>query len=377
MRRLSLRSKAHYTNRGVLKLQKRTKDSDKKTDVVKDNSFSLDDEKRLLQIYFKDMGQVPLLTPKQEFEVAAKIKKCEKKAFSIKSKLEKNLNKNLGEELEETRIILNRVINKSFKSRNKHPRLSNKKALFKAYLTKHIFFKERFIKANLRLVVSIAKKYSRKGLPLTDLIQEGNMGLMRAVDRFDYKKGYKFSTYASWWIHQAISRSLLDQTRTIRVPVYVLEQAGRVKKISSTIKRERGEEPDYKEISSLTGIPLKKLPNVLRATKDVAYLDKPVMHGENASLLDFIGDNKYLPEHNIIRHSLNSALSNALSKLTDREKIVLKMRFGINREDTYTLDEIGRKFSLTRERIRQIEKKALEKLGNSEDAYQLRSFLIN
>jgi len=360
----------------------------------KESRWTPDEEFRLLQVYFREMGTEPLLTPKEEVEVSAKIKKCEARAREVKKILEKILDKKLGDCLEDlvtelegitsrniqsgvslfNRKTLSRRINSKLRITPK--RVKRFSVLTRAYLNRARGFKERFVKANLRLVVSIAKRYMARGLPLPDLIQEGNVGLMRAVERFDHTKGYKFSTYASWWIHQAISRALLDQTRTIRVPVYVLEQASKVHRISSKLHKEMGRKPMPEEIASESGISIEGVKRVLDATKDVVHLDSPILDGEKTTLLEFIPDEgSPTPDSAVAKSTLTEKIKGALSTLTPREEQILKMRFGIGFETTYTLDEIGKYFSLTRERIRQIEKRALEKLEDSEIGGMLKSFL--
>ncbi len=352
-----------------------------------------DEEFRLLQVYFKEMGTEPLLTPKEEIEVSAKIKRCEARAAEMRYLLESLFEKRLGKALQNTVSNVEGLGGKypgsplrkkvGINSRDSaHDTRFSKKSLrrstllSKAYLVRARRFKERFIKANLRLVVSIAKRYMSRGLPLPDLIQEGNVGLMRAVERFDHTKGYKFSTYASWWIHQAISRSLLDQTRTIRVPVYVLEQATKVHRISSVMNKEMGRKPLPEEISEKTGISVEGVKRVLEATKEVVQLDSPVLDGEKMTLLDFIPDDVTgTPDYAVAKATLTTQIKDALTTLTPREEQILKMRFGIGYETTFTLDEIGKHFQLTRERIRQIEKRALEKLEDSEVGAILKSFL--
>ncbi len=366
-----------------------------RNDLVEDKEkqWTPDDEFRLLQVYFREMGNEPLLTAREEVEVSAKIKRCEAKAKEVKRILERIFDKKLGDCLDDTIAEIEGIPKKTIENRLRLLRKGTSKGtnlrngvtsydvrrfsvLTRAYINRAKRFKERFVKANLRLVVSIAKRYMGRGLPLPDLIQEGNVGLMRAVERFDHTKGYKFSTYASWWIHQAISRSLLDQTRTIRVPVYVLEQASKVHRISSMLHKEKGRKPLPEEISQKSGISIEGVKRVLDATKDVFHLDSPIVDGEKTTLLEFIPDETALtPDSAVAKAMLTGKIKDALSNLTSREEQILKMRFGIGYETTYTLDEIGRYFNLTRERIRQIEKRALEKLEDSDIGGMLKSFL--
>ncbi|MEE2975760.1 MAG: sigma-70 family RNA polymerase sigma factor [Thermodesulfobacteriota bacterium] len=333
----------------------------KKKDWVPDEQY------RLLYVYFKDMSLEPLLKSKQEVEVSSKIKKCEANALHFQELIDKIRTSKISQP-ENKKLI-------SLKGGKKR-RVVEFEGFVRAYTNLANRLKERFVKANLRLVVSIAKRYIGRGLALQDLIQEGNVGLMRAVERFDHTKGFKFSTYASWWIHQAISRALLDQTRTIRVPVYVLEQASKVFKASTALQKELGRKPTPLEIAERVGISLDGVKRILESTNEVVQLDTPVFDGEKATLLDFIPDEgSPVPDKIVAESSLTERIKGALKALTPREEEIIKMRFGIDMESTYTLDEIGKKFDLTRERIRQIEKKALEKLAKSDIGEVLKSFL--
>ncbi|MEW6144987.1 MAG: sigma-70 family RNA polymerase sigma factor [Thermodesulfobacteriota bacterium] len=331
-----------------------------------------DEQLRLLYVYFKDMSVEPLFTAQEEVEISAKIKKCESRSRELVSLVGKLADGKLK-------------MNGSARHRNGHKRLKNGyiekrikslHAFIRVYSENAKRFKQRFVKANLRLVITISRKYMGRGLPLSDLIQEGNMGLMRAVERFDHRKGFKFSTYASWWIHQAILRALQGQTRTIKVPVYLLEQANRVYKVNALLSKKLGRKPTPKEIARKSGISVEVVKRILRSTKDAISLDTPILDGEKTTLLDSIADNDtVIPDSLVAKSDLTDKLREALMLLNPREEEILRLRFGIDQHSTYTLDEIGRKFNLTRERIRQIEKAALWKLANSDIKDHLESFL--
>ncbi len=292
--------------------------------LVDDNNFdddiqisgdyiALDDP---VKVYLKEIGRVPLLTPEEEIELAERILQGDSAA------------------------------------------------------------KQRLSEANLRLVVSIAKKYLGRGMPFLDLIQEGNLGLIKAVEKFDYTKGFKFSTYATWWIRQAVTRAIADQARTIRIPVHMVETINKVKKASSMLLHQNGHEPSAEEVAVVLGMPVDKVRGIMRVAQEPVSLETPIGEEEDSHLGDFIPDEDALEPADAASHALLKELLNeVLTSLTPREEKVLKLRFGLIDGRSRTLEEVGKEFNVTRERIRQIEAKALRKLRHPSRSKKLKDCL--
>ncbi len=306
------------------------------------DSFSIDDPVRM---YLKEIGKVPLLTPDEETELAQKMSAGNLASEQLESMEESDLPEDALKEM---------------------------KKIIKQGETA----KQKLAEANLRLVVSIAKRYVGRGMLFLDLIQEGNLGLIKAVEKFDYTKGYKFSTYATWWIRQAITRAIADQARTIRIPVHMVETINKVIRVSRQLLQELGHDPTPEEISAEMNMPVDKVREILKIAQEPVSLETPIGEEEDSHLGDFIPDEGASePSEAASFTLLKEQLVDVLSTLTPREEKVLKLRFGIEDGRTRTLEEVGKEFNVTRERIRQIEAKALRKLRHPSRSKKLKDFL--
>ena len=307
------------------------------------STIKIDDPVRM---YLKEIGQIPLLNQEDEKKYAVAVSN----GRYAKEQLDE-IDHGILELPEEDVLELKRAIEKAQHAKNK------------------------LVEANYRLVVSIAKRYVGRGLLFLDLIQEGNMGLMRAVDKFDYEKGFKFSTYATWWIRQAITRAVADQARTIRIPVHMVETINKMIRIQRQLIQDLGREPSVEEIAQKMGISTEKVQNIQRIAKEPISLEAHVGEEEDSSLGDFISDpNALTPHEFMLQEMVKQTLDEVLETLTDREEKVLRLRYGLFDGKNHTLEEVGREFGVTRERIRQIEAKALRKLRSPSRQNKLREF---
>ena len=308
--------------------------------------FAIDDPVRM---YLKEIGKVDLLSPEEEIDLAQKI------LAGVAAAEKMNEYENAGEQ---SAVRADEIVewNKAIKAGDRA--------------------KKRLAEANLRLVVSIAKRYVGRGMLFLDLIQEGNLGLIKAVEKFDYTKGFKFSTYATWWIRQAITRAIADQARTIRIPVHMVETINKVKKVSSQLLHKNGHDPTAEEIAEELDMPIDKVREIMRVAQEPVSLETPIGEEEDSHLGDFIEDSDAPAPADAASHTLlKEQLEDVLSTLTPREKKVLELRFGLEDGRNRTLEEVGKEFNVTRERIRQIEAKALRKLRHPSRSKRLKDFL--
>lgn len=349
------------------------------TNQIGREKSKLDQTTRHLYLYLNEMANQPLLKPKEELVVSANFRNCTLRARAIKI-ISRRFYKRASD-----------IKNANGKERKIHEciNLSHKRriiALKKAYLKRAGELKNRFIRSNLRLVVSIANRYKGKGLPISDLIQEGNIGLIKAVEKFDHKRGNKFSTYAVWWIQQSISRAIVEQVKLVRLPAYVIEKSSKIHQIKSKLLGEIDNNLIPHQISKELKLPVDAVKRFLGGGVNIVFLDSSVnfnvheKHHEESQInyLDLLENHTYSdPDFITAARSLSKYLNEVLSALTHREKDIIKMRFGLDDYSPKTLDEVGRKYNLTRERIRQIERESLQKIYNSGKRESLRSFITS
>lgn len=354
-------------------------------DVVKnidEMNYSKKDEEKYRKRIMSLISNMKTLHDKRQemLQIISEVSKSAKKQYEKKYTL-------IDKKIEETLVSLDlnkKIIDEMIKRISKQTRFMDEaeSGVVRTVLTQIIgiegslkVVKNRLIQANLRLVINIAKKYLNRGLSFLDLIQEGNMGLMKAAEKYDYQKGYKFSTYSTWWIRQAITRAIADYARTIRVPVHVLETMNKITKVTISLFQELGREPSLEEISGKAGLPLEKVRKIMKVSNEPISIETPI--GDDESKLgDFIADpNSPSPFNELVGISLKEEIDKVLSTLTPREEKVIRMRLGIGEKTDYTLEEVGEVFGLTRERIRQIEAKALRKLKHPSRRKRLESFL--
>ncbi len=321
----------------------------------KKNKETQDQHYRLLFNYFKDLNGETLLNRRDEAVLAAKIKICEIKAKRMAALLDSE-----SKAKKSTPVRSKEVLD----------------ALNRSFVSKSRLYREKFIKSNLRLVIELANKYTGRGLPLTDLIQEGNIGLMKAVTKFDHTKGFKFSTYASWWIHQSLSRAVMEQTHVIHIPVYIQELASKVFRAKAKLERSTEKRVYPEQIAEETNIPIDAVNAVLKGSDMVVPLEIPSASEDSKTYLDITSDpNAKRAEYYLATRSVTEGVRDSLDLLSERERDILMMRFGIDYDDDHKLEQIANKYGLSRERVRQIEKEALGKLAESEHGQVLMEFL--
>ena len=356
------------------------KESNVEINQFSNKTGNLDQELRMVNAYFREVSSEPLLTPEQEVQISSNIKNFDKKAKKVKKIIEKEIGTKIynengnGLSEEDVKDLLKQGIG-ALKSDHRKNRLINLLRPYELFINEVKEYRNRFIKANLRLVASIAKRYIGRGIPFLDLLQEGNLGLIRAAEKFDHTLGYRFSTYAIWWISQSILRAAFSQTRTVRIPTYVLEKSSKVREIRNILEDNMGRKPLNGEIAKSAKMSEESVNWVLGSNDKIISLDT-TLWGDKTTFLDIVADTNSLPADSLISAaSVPENLEKALLVLSTREREIIKMRFGIGYDNTSTLDEVGKHFRLTRERIRQIEKTALEKIKNSNSGRSLKSLI--
>ena len=326
------------------------------------------DEFKILSSYFSDISDIPLLSCADEQKIARDIQNYLDKAAEV----QETIDKITGHKLKDGK----RTYGDSKKKESLSYQISKLKSSKFEYVQKVTELKDRFINSNLRLVISIAKRYRNSGLPISDLIQEGNLGLMRAVEKFDYKKGFKFSTYAANWIHQFILRAINDKATLVRVPVYVNEKRGIIHRSNVMFEKKTGRRPLPHELAESAGVPVEGVNHILNPGKNTFSLDAPTNGDEQERFIDFIESKDLQQADKLIDDlKIREKVRESIKILTDKEEDIVRMRFGIDQDDVSTLDDLGKKYGLTRERIRQIERNALKKIADSEIGEVLREHL--
>jgi RNA polymerase sigma factor (sigma-70 family) len=336
-------------------LNDENKDDEPESEKTEIETESIDKNFRLLFAYYKDLNGEQLLTRRDEIVLSAQMKICKEKANLIINGLNSKQNKN------------------QFKNKRNIVRSDAKLRLIQ---NRALRIREKFIKSNLRFVIDLANRYQKRGLPLSDLIQEGNIGLMKAVDKFDYTKGFKFSTYSAWWIHQSLSRAIMEQTKVISIPVYLQEQSSIVYKAKAKLEHNRDKPAESEEIAREIGISKEIVNTILRGRDLTVPLEISGVDEDTKTYLDIVPDTKSKKaDYYLAQNSMMKRVKGSLNQLTDRERDVLKMRFGIDYEEEHKLEQIAHKYDLSRERIRQIETIALKKIADTKEGLILKEFL--
>jgi RNA polymerase sigma factor (sigma-70 family) len=354
---------------GANKIIKDRETKDVNFDEPKESKREYYDDLKILGLYFRDIANLPLLSSADEKEIARDIKKFLGKV----TELQEQIDEISGREFKDEKKTKDGYKKKEFIL----SQIDELESLKFEFVQKLKQLRDRFINSNLRLVISIAKRYRGRGLPMSDLVQEGNLGLIRALEKFDYEKGFKFSTYAATWIHQFILRAINDKAGLVRVPVYVNEKRSIIHRSNVMYEKTTGRRPLPHELAESTGVPVEGVNHILNPKKNTFSLDAPIDGDEQERFIDFLESKDLQQADNLIDDlKIREKVRESIKILTDKEEEIVKMRFGIDQDDVSTLEDLGKKYGLTRERIRQIEKNALKKIANSEIGEVLREHLL-